>query len=261
MLQRSTSLKERIRNGQPTFGAWLTIPSLDVAEIMAGLGYDWVMIDAEHAPFDLGTLQTALAAFNGSKTVPLVRVASQDPMLIKQALDLGAEGVVVPQIENADEAKHAVAATKYPPEGTRGFGPRRASRYLAQVDQYYEAANAATLVVLQIESVNAVAAIAEIVAVPGIDVVFVGPMDLSISAGVPRQTGHPLVISAIDTVLSCCRAEGIPVCTGLSSPDVAAERSSRGAIFILTGTDHRLLQDAGVAKLHELRSAIDAAAR
>jgi 4-hydroxy-2-oxoheptanedioate aldolase len=258
MLERSASLKRRIKAGQPTFGAWLTIPSLDVAEMMANVGYDWVLVDGEHAPFDQAALQGALAAFNGSSTVPIVRVASQDPVLIKQALDLGAEGIVVPQIENEWEARRAVAATKYPPAGKRGFGPRRASRYFAEIDTYFAAANDATLVILQIESMAAVGKIEEIIAVSGADVVFVGPMDLSISAGVPRQVDHPLVTNAIESVMAKCHSRGIAVCAGLSAPAVAADRVARGVVFILTGTDYRLLQDAALAKLEALRSAIGA---
>ena len=246
-----------MRDGEPSFGAWLTIPGLNVAEIMAGMGYDWIFIDAEHGPFDAGSLQTALAAFNGSPSVPIVRVAANDAVRIAQALDLGAEGVIVPQVDDADAARRAVAATRYPPQGHRGFGPRRASNYYRDIEAYAADANGHLLAVLQIESLRAVREIDAILEVEGVDAVFVGPMDLSGSAGVLRQTDHPDVVAAIDHVLRRCRAKNMPVCAGLSTP---ARARTRAESLVLTGDDAALLRASAQDNLKRYRSEFDAGA-
>ena len=203
MSERSAKLKQRLRQGETTYGGWLTIANPMVAEIMAGAGFDWVLIDTEHGGFSNEGLQTCLVAFNGSPTVPMVRVGWNDHVLIKQALDMGAEGILIPMVSSVEEARMAVSACKYPPEGTRGFGPRRASDYGRKTDAYVAQANDSVIVVVQIEHVNGVAAIDGILDTPGVDVACLGPTDLSGSAGVLRQFNHPTVVggtSAVATV-------------------------------------------------------------
>ena len=129
MLTRNLDLKKRLRAGEVTFGAWISFSDPAIAEIMAGMGLDWLLIDAEHNPFTLESLFHVLLAFKGRPTVPIVRIPWNDPIIIKQALDLGVGGILIPHVSSVEEAKQGVAACKYPPEGRRGFGPRRASDY------------------------------------------------------------------------------------------------------------------------------------
>ena len=155
MSQRSLELKKRLAAGATALGAWLSITDPVVAEIMAGAGFDYVLIDTEHAPWSLELLQTAMLAFRGMPTVPIVRVPWNDQVHVKQALDLGADGVLAPMVRSAAEARALVAAAKYPPDGIRGFGPRRASDYGRDIDAYVASANAETIVIPQIEDLGA----------------------------------------------------------------------------------------------------------
>ena len=252
MLERAANLKKRMRAGEVSFGAWLTMPGLNIAEIMAGIGFDWVFIDAEHGPFDAGSLQISLAAFKGSPTVPIVRVAANDAVHIGQVLDMGAEGIIIPQVEDAVAARRAVAASLYPPEGSRSFGPRRASNYYRDIDAYVSAANHSLLTIVQIESLRGVEEIDSILEVPGLDAVFTGPMDLSGSAGALRNTSHPVVTAAIEAVLAKCRAKNMPACAGLSTPARARET---GARLILVGDDAAILRMSALQTLDSFRAA------
>ena len=262
MSKRSIALKKRLRAGETTVGSWLSFADLNVAEILAGTGFDWVLIDGEHGPFDLGGLQTVLAAFNGSRTVPIVRVPWNDPVRIKQVLDLGVDGVLVPMVNSADEARAAVAACKYPPTGTRGFGPRRASDYGRSTDAYTAQANDGTIVMLQIEHVNAVERIDAILKVPGIDVICIGPTDLSGSAGLLRQFNHPTVTAAIDKVIARCRAARLPVCSGVAfPPEIMAGWVEKGANFVLAMEDSTMFRQGASDALARMRETLRAARR
>src|SRR6478609_11035644 len=233
MSERSAKLKQRLRQGETTFGAWLTVANPTVAEIMAGAGFDWVFIDTEHGGFSNDSFQNCLIAFNGSPTVPMVRVAWNDHVLIKQALDMGAEGILIPMVSSVEEARMAVSACKYPPEGTRGFGPRRASDYGRKTDAYVAQANESVIVVVQIEHVNGVADIDGILDTPGVDVACLGPTDLSGSAGVLRQFNNPIVTGGITTVINAAKARQMPASIGITFPDAEMEKWYKaGANFI-----------------------------
>lgn len=242
------NLKRRLRAGDVTIGAWISFAESAVAEIMAGTGFDWILIDTEHAPFSPEGLQTVLMAFNGRESVPIVRVPWNNPAIIKQALDLGAGGVLVPMVNTADEARAAVAACRYPPEGIRGFGPRRASDYYRRVVEYVASANDSVIVALQIEHMEAVKNVTDIVAVPGIDVICLGPNDLSGSMGLLGQIEHPSVIEAITRVLDEAARHRITTCLGMAfTPAVNRQWVSRGARFIIAAEDQTVLR-VGVAE-------------
>jgi 2-keto-3-deoxy-L-rhamnonate aldolase RhmA len=245
---RDLNLKRRLRAGEVTLGAWISFAESAVAEIMAGTGFDWILIDTEHAPFSPEGLQTVLMAFNGRESVPIVRVPWNNPAIIKQALDLGAGGVLVPMVNTADEARAAVAACRYPPEGIRGFGPRRASDYYRRVAEYVASANDSVIVALQIEHIEAVKNVADIVAVPGIDVICLGPNDLSGSMGLLGQIEHPSVVEAITRVLEEAARHRITTCMGMAfTPAVNQQWASRGARFIIAAEDQTVLR-VGVAE-------------
>lgn len=254
MSKRSMALKQRMRAGETTFGGWLTVPNTMIAEIMAGAGYDWVLIDTEHGGFGNEGLQNCLVAFNGSPTVPIVRVPWNDAVRIKQILDMGADGILIPMVNTPDEARAAVAACKYPPEGNRGFGPRRASDYGRKSDEYVAQANASVIVIPQIEHVDAAAKIDDILDVPGIDAVCLGPTDLSGSAGVLRQFEHPVVQSSIEKVLGAAKKRGLPACLGVIRPDEETRRwMGLGANFVICCEDVSTLGTAVAAARTHMR--------
>ena len=196
MLERGAALKARMNAGTVVYGAWAALPSAMVAEIVADTGFDFVFIDAEHGPIGLETLVGMLMAFRGSATVPMVRVPWRDAVMIKRVLDAGVEGILAPNVRSVDEARAVVAACRYPPNGERGFGPLRASAYYRQVEGYVPDANANLIVATQIEDKRAVEDIDAIVAVPGLDMVMIGPNDLSGTYGLFRQHNHPTLVAA-----------------------------------------------------------------
>ena len=256
MSERSMKLKHRLRGGETTFGAWLTVANPMVAEIMAGrrlrLGFHrhraWRLFSNEG-------FQTCLMAFNGSPTVPMTRVAWNDHVLIKQALDMGAEGILIPMVSSAAEARIAVSACKYPPEGTRGFGPRRASDYGRNTDAYVAQANDSVIVMVQIEHVNGVAQIDGILDTPGIDVACLGPTDLSGSAGVLRQFNHPDGRGRHDQGdQRGARRARCPPASASPLPTSEMQRwYAAGANFIFCGDDVTLLAAAAGKVLANMR--------
>ncbi len=262
MSKRSLDLKKRLRAGETTYGCWLSFSNVNVAEILAGTGFDWVLIDTEHGPFGLEGLQHCLAAFNGSPTVPIVRVPWNDAVRIKQILDLGADGVLVPMVNSVAEAQAAISACRYPPEGTRGFGPRRASDYGRSTDAYVAQANEGTIVMLQIEHIKAVDDIDSILALPGIDVICLGPTDLSGSLGLLRQFDHPKLVAAVDKVIARASAKGLPVCAGVAfPPEIMRDWVAKGANFVLSMEDSTMFRQGATDALARMRAATAGAAR
>jgi len=196
-------LKEKILNGKPVVGAFVGLGHPDVTETLSRAGFDWLLIDGEHGPLGLETMQTMLMAMNGSNCTPIVRVQWNDPVIIKRVLDIGAYGVLVPWVNTREEAEAAVQACRYPPEGIRGWGPRRAARF----DPDYRAtANDEVLVSVQVETQTAVDNLEEIAAVDGVDALFIGPYDLSnnMGIGIPPQWDNPRFLGAIEAVLHAC---------------------------------------------------------
>lgn len=255
--ERSRALKRRLRAGETTFGAWVSFQDPGAAEIMAGTGYDWVFIDTEHSPFSLESLQHVLMAFNGRATVPIVRVPWNDRIRIKQVLDLGAEGILIPMVCSVKEAQDAVAACKYPPVGNRGFGPRRASDYYRDPEEYIRTANDGIIVVVQIEHEDGVRQVKEILDTPGIDVVCLGPMDLSGSMGILGHLDHPRVVEAIERVMAQAQERGLPVCVPMeTSPEAQIAWARKGAGFVVAGEDHGLLRRAAADALNRYRAAL-----
>ncbi|MBV9219918.1 MAG: hypothetical protein JOY94_10920 [Methylobacteriaceae bacterium] len=241
MSPRSIDFKRRLRAGETMIGGWLSIADPAVAEIMATSGFDYIMIDTEHSPWTLTLLQTALMAFKGEATVPIVRVPWNDQVHIKQTLDVGADGIMAPMVRTAEEAKAFVRACKYPPAGIRGFGPRRASAYGRNTDEYVAQANDGIFIMPQIEDIRTVDVLDEILDL-GVDALCIGPNDLSGSAGLLRQHDHPTVKGAIDRILATGKARGVAVCTGITLPlEQQTEWIERGARMTLVASDTELL--------------------
>jgi len=204
-------VKKLLARGQPTCGSWVSLCSPLGAEVMALAGFDWLLIDMEHGAGDYQTLLHQLQAVAAAgETVPIVRVQWNDPVVIKRVLDLGAAGVMVPGIATVDDARRAVGAIKYPPEGFRGIAGVRASRF-GQDPDYLEQANDNIMMFLQFETVEAVENAGAILDVPGIDVAFIGPNDLAAAMGHRGDLFNPAVQAAIKQVEDAADARNIPL--------------------------------------------------
>ncbi|GAI93415.1 unnamed protein product [marine sediment metagenome] len=186
---KKNRVKELWRKGEATVGTWLALGSPIVAEIIAHIGFDWVVIDTEHSAIDIETTQSIIQAMSATGTVPIVRVPWNDPALIKRALDAGAYGLVIPMVNSREDAARAVQASRYPPIGIRSYGGPRVRLYGGS--DYFEHANEEIAIIVQIEHVDAVSHIDEILSVAGIDAFFIGPNDLAASMGVKLGLDNP----------------------------------------------------------------------
>lgn len=261
----NAELKRTIREGHPTIGAWLTMAHPSVAEILAQTAVDWVMLDTEHTAVDASEVLSLIIAVENGGAVPLVRVAGIDPVRIKHAMDSGAAGVLAPGVLTRDEAAMVVAAVKYPPIGSRGVGLARAHRYGPGFEEYFSRNNEDSLVILQIEHIDAIRDIDAILGVPGIDVAFIGPYDLSASMGLAGQLEHADVRAASDRLLEACRRHGIAAGIHLIHPPRVADELARhlnaGFRFFALGSDALLLGDGARDLASRARTLIERADR
>jgi 4-hydroxy-2-oxoheptanedioate aldolase len=242
-LRLSPTFRHALAQGsRPLVGMWVSTGSPLVAEICAGGGLDWLLIDMEHGPNGLGSVLPQLQAVAAYPVAPVVRVPENDPVILKQVLDLGALIVLVPLVSSADEARAAVEAVRYPPRGKRGVGSAlaRSGRW-NRVDGYLTGADEHVALFVQIENAAGVEAAGEIAAVDGIDGVFVGPSDLSASMGLLGQQTHPDVTAAVLQTFEAVRAAGKPVGVNAFDPEVADSYLAAGATFVLVGADVTLL--------------------
>jgi 2-keto-3-deoxy-L-rhamnonate aldolase RhmA len=195
--------------------------------------------------------------FNGTDPTSIVRVAWNDHVRIKQALDMGVEGILAPMVRTVEDCRQLVRSCRYPPQGTRGFGPRRASNYYRNLDEYVAVANEAIFVMPQIEDVATLGALDEFLAVPGIDAVAIGPNDLSGTTGFFRQHDHPANAGAIDRIVAGAKTAGIPVCLGVNSrPAEQRDLIARGVRILLATSDVELLAGGASRALAANREAI-----
>lgn len=241
-MENADSFRSKLRAGQVCVGTCITFTDPTITEALAGV-LDFVWIDMEHNALSLEAVQGHVMATKASDTTPLVRVPWNDPVLIKPVLDIGAAGVIVPLVRTADDVRRAVAACRYPPEGVRGFGPRRASGYgRLGGPEFCRAANAAVITIVQIEQAEAVSNIDEILAVPGLTGIVFGPNDLAGSLGRMGQPGHPDVLRAIETVIA--KARQTEVFVGMSvgeDPSKLVQWVDQGAQWLAVGADFTLL--------------------
>jgi len=231
------TLKQRLAAGDTTFGCWLSFAESNVAEMMGTAGFDWLLIDGEHAPNDIRSIRDQLTALQGSPSSVAVRVPVGETWVIKQVLDAGAQTVMVPMVESADQARELVRACTYPPSGTRGVGAAssRASRFSGIAD-YVKTADAQICLIVQVESRAGIAALDDILAVDGIDGVFIGPADLasdmghSADATVPAV--HDVITDALKRITASGKAAGI-----MSLGDSTPAYLEAGARFVAVGID------------------------
>ncbi len=201
-------VKAKLRAGQPSVGTWVNIGHPDVTMYLADLGFDWLVCDMEHSAYGVETFHHMVQAmlYNRESCMPMARIPWNDLVWVKKALDAGATGLVVPRIESAEEARRLVGYMKYPPLGERGAGPRLAA---FRDPDYFETANAETLVVVMIETVKGVENMDAIFSVDGVDACFVGPNDLTIDMGIRGQTESERFIDALDRIVAVSRAHGV----------------------------------------------------
>lgn len=234
--------KRALAQHRAQIGLWAALADAYVTELLATTGFDWLLIDGEHAPNDLRSTLAQLQAVAPHPTHPIVRPVRNDAAIIKQLLDIGAQTLLVPMIENADEARAAVAATRYPPHGVRGVGSAlaRASRWNGSADYLHHAASE-LCVLVQVESVHALAQLDAIASVEGVDGVFFGPADLSASMGLLGQPASPRVREAICKGMRAVRAQGKGAGVLAADPAIATEYIEAGATFVAVGSDVALL--------------------
>ncbi|WP_313620549.1 4-hydroxy-2-oxoheptanedioate aldolase [Achromobacter sp.] len=232
------SFKSALAAGQAQVGLWLSMADPYLAEVSATAGFDWLLIDGEHAPNDLRGTLAALQSVAPYRSQPVVRVVAGETPLIKQMLDIGARNLLVPMVDTASQARAVVAATRYPPQGVRGVGSAvgRASRWSARED-YLDVADDEVCLLVQAETVEALANLDAICDVPGVDGVFIGPADLAASMGYRGRPGHPEVQAAIEHAMQVIIAHGKAAGTLTSNPELARRYLMLGCTFVAVGVD------------------------
>jgi len=253
----TNSLKQRLLGGGRAFGSWLHLAHPAATEAMASAGYDFLFIDNEHGPAALPDTLLLLQVLAGTKTAPVVRVPWNDPIYMKRLLDIGAASIMVPMIETAEQAKAAVAACRYPPRGIRGFGPWREMGRGTDMADYIQCAHENLLIIGQIESAKAVANIDAIAAVEGLDLLYIGPNDLSGSVGHFRAFEHPDVTKAIDRAFEGIRRAGKPAGIVPYGPHSTKDLFRKGYAMIAAGTDVALMRGAAAADVAAYRAEFD----
>ncbi len=254
------AFKRALADGQTQIGLFLGLAHAYSAEIVATAGFDWLLIDGEHGPNDLQGIIAQLQALAPYPVRPVVRTVDHDVARIKQLLDGGAQTLMVPMVESAADAEALVRAMRYPPHGVRGVGTAmaRAARWNGVAD-YFARADSEMCLIVQIESTHGLAALDEILAVDGVDAVFIGPSDLAASMGHLGQPGHPEVKAAVETAIGQIAAAGKAAGVFSADPATAGAYQAIGARFLLVGVDTLLLRNTAVALADRFKPAAGAA--
>ena len=243
---------QQLRNGETLIGTLISLNSPDTAELLGGVGFDWLFIDAEHGAF---TPEQAKLMLQAASPVPcLIRIPSVDEIWVKKALDIGADGIIVPQINNADDVELVMRWAKYAPQGSRGIGIGRAHEYGRRFEEYLRTANENTVVVIQAETQQAVENIDAITAVKGVDAILIGPYDLSSSLGKPGKVTDKVVVDAIHTVRETCHAKKIPLGFFGVTAEAVQPYIDQGFTLITVGVDTAFMIKSATETLQTLRS-------
>ncbi|CAN5918495.1 4-hydroxy-2-oxoheptanedioate aldolase [soil metagenome] len=234
-------LKRQLRQGVPQIGLWSSLASHITVEVISGAGFDWLLLDTEHSPNELPMLHQQIAAMARGTAEAVVRPAWNDAVVIKRILELGVQTLLIPMVQNAEEAQRAVAATRYPPQGIRGLGTVTRANDYGRVKNYLAHANDEICVIVQLETQTAIDNLEAIAAVEGVDGLFVGPSDLSADLGFLGQSNHAEVRRVIDATISRIVATG--KFAGILTPDEAYNKHclELGARFVAVGSDSGLL--------------------
>lgn len=243
------TIKRKLMDGQPVLGIWSIIPSPMVAEILSLSGFDFAILDMEHGVFDLGSLEACVRAIEGAGAAPLVRIPGMNPSAAQWALDLGAYGIVVPQVRDAQDAAAVVSMAKYAPMGQRGYNPfTRAADYANPADNRSgKLNNEFSLTCVIVESESALADLDAICATPNIDVVYMGIYDLAVALGANGDTRHPRIVDIVERSIARIRGAGKAAGMMVRNSSDVARALSLGANFLVYGVDSFLIREAAVS--------------
>jgi len=245
------SFRQRLQAGEVLLSTLVSFPSPEVVELLSKLNFDWLFIDGEHGPFGTLEMQRMLQAANNNCPC-LIRVPSNDLVYIKQALDIGAAGIIVPQINDAEEAQAAVLAAKYPTQGNRGVGLARAHEYGVSFTDYLTKADSETCVVIQAETQGAIEHIDKIVAIKGVDAILIGPYDLSANLGYTGQIDHQEVVAAISKVERACKQSNVKLgYFGVNAESVLPYKE-KGFTLLTIGVDSLFVLNSAQQLLDEM---------
>lgn len=250
-------LKRKLNNNELTLGSWLTINHQSVVEIMATAGFEWLCIDIEHSAISISDVLNLIGHIQGNGMQALVRVNENNPVIIKQVMDAGANGVIVPMVNSIQDAERAVASVRYPSMGARGVGLSRAQNYGIGFTEYQEWLKNDAVIIAQIEHINAVNELSGILDVPGIDGIIVGPYDLSASMGYPGEFARVDVVEALNRIDTVCLEKGRPLGFHVISSDhiKTLEKINVGYTFLAVSLDFFFLGDSARREMCELRNA------
>lgn len=254
----SKVLKERINDGDLVIGSWITTPSPAIAEILVAAGYDWVVVDLEHSAISIEQAGELIRTIDLGGSAPLVRITSNSPDQIKRVMDAGAHGIVVPMVNSAQDARDAVSATRYAPNGIRGVGLARAQGYGSKFSEYLEWQKESAVVIVQIEHKDAINNLEEILAVPGVDGFIIGPYDLSCSMGIPGEFETNEFKNAMARILKIGLAMDCPAGLHIVEPDLSLldQAISEGYRFLAYSVDIRMLDVSARQGIDAARGAI-----
>lgn len=252
-------MKRRLNKKELTIGSWITIGHPTVAEIMAKSGFDWLVVDMEHSALSMAQCQDLIRVIDLCRVVPFVRVGANDALLIKQAMDAGAHGVIVPMVNTSEDARKAVSAVKYPPVGTRGVGLARAQGYGTTFREYQEWVEKESMVIVQIETKEAVKNLEDILSVKGVDAFMVGPYDLSGSLGVTGDFESKIMLATIKEINDLAKKKNVSYGYHVvsSDPKFVQKKIKEGCTFIAFGVDFLFLVDhcrEGMKRLNESKT-------
>lgn len=246
-----------IARGEKQIGIWASLVSPYAAEVLAPAGYDWALLDMEHAPNDYANVLGQMQAFSASNTTAIVRPEWNDTVVVKKLLDLGAHGLLFPMIQSVEEAKKAVAATRYPPRGNRGVSGSTRATGFGRITDYTAKVEDEMTIILQLETASAIAQAEDIAAVDGVSGIFFGPADIAADIGLLGKPLDPAVWDLIMPAAKALMAKGVPVGTLVMDPDFAAKLLNDGFTFVACGQDTNLLAKATDAALAAVKAQID----
>jgi len=253
------SLKQKLKNNELTIGSWIMIGHPISVEVMALAGFEWLVIDMEHTAIDINTAQNLITTIQANDIKALVRVSKNEEVIIKQVLDIGADGIIVPMVNSKEDAIKAVEFAKYPPLGKRGVGLYRASKYGVKFEEYKKWVEEELIIIAQIEHIDGVNNIEEILQVEGIDGTIIGPYDLSGSMGYPGEFERDDVKKSVQKVLDKCKEYNIP--SGFhvvdTNPEKLKQKIKEGCTFLAYGIDYFFMRDLAIKGMKEIKKEIN----
>lgn len=250
-MEEPQNFADRLRAGESLCGTLVSLPSPEICELLSHVGYDWLFIDAEHGAFNPQQAQSMLQA--AAPTPCVIRVPVGEVVWLKKALDIGAAGIIVPQVHNSAQAKEIIQHCKYAPNGDRGIGIGRAHKYGLDFERYLEKANNETAVILQAESCEAVDHINDIANLKGVDAILIGPYDLSASLGVPGEIEHPIVQDAINKIMTACKEANVSMGFFGVSAEAVLPYKEKGFTLLTVGVDTIFLIKSAAQTLKDIR--------